>query len=998
MYKSTRWGFVFTALIVAGCIYAINNIKFQYGIDLQGGTELSYQLNLETADTTAGTGNVANVVKDMISARLDAYGLKGPLIATQGKDRIIVQLPGVGDADSVALLKQQVEDTGTLDFMLIAPDENTGKLGRLRRAVNDYNSQLREYETLRLEDVSATPPKKPQEISDLEKEHKVFQGKLRDFVDGTISEAPEEPEWIIYPRVDSDRSKETLKFIAQAGSFSVLHYENEYKVSGRLLKSARTGKDDNFADCIHFEFDSQGSTQFGDLTRSNTGRLLAIVLDGRIMQSATIQEQINGRGRITGDFSYEQVESVVNILQGGSLPAKPELISENTVGSMLGQESIRSGVQAMLAGLAVVIVFMLIYYLWGGFVATIALILNLVIIMAYVLVFRQTLTFPGIAGVLLTIGMAVDANILIFERVREELRKGKSIEAALGTGYQRAFWVIFDTNLTTLITGIVLFEFGTGPIKGFAITLIAGILASFFTAVFVTRLVLSLFYKMKALKSFPMLNLIGVPRVDFQSHRKPFITLSALVILGSLVLLIARGKENYGIDFTGGSKITMNLASSVKKTQLEDWIVAQGEADPAVKAQFRDYSIQTIDSEDGDGAAKSFSLLVRGAKDEAPGVDGQQQEGVRSQEQRVREVLEDILKKNQTSAMPLLLPNPFPMTEWVGEGEQRLQMTVNLLDFRPPDTQRPREEVLKEYLNNHFNETFRDFVQGSAEEGAFQGIEVTDLTPAAASAPGVLTYSLSTNAYQPPPEGLESLKSSPRQSEVEEAVRTFFRGQSTELQNLQVTGTSGIVELSEPFPQVVTIGGRVASNLQTQGLIAFFIAIVAIIFYLSLRFEFAFGLAAILALVHDVLITIGIMSITDSLVGGYVSLKINLPEVAALLTIIGYSVNDTIVVFDRIRENLKAGNKRLNFTDLANMSINQTLARTVWTSGTTLVVVLMLLAFGGESIKGFAFAFAIGLVTGTYSSIFVATPALIWLRARAEARRERVKLEAQATA
>ena len=268
MYKSTRWGFVFTALIVAGCIYAINNIKFQYGIDLQGGTELSYQLNLETADTTAGTGNVANVVKDMISVRLDAYGLKGPLIATQGKDRIIVQLPGVGDADSVALLKQQVEDTGTLDFMLIAPDENTGKLGRLRRAVNDYNSQLREYETRRLEDLSATPPKKPQEISDLEKEHKEFQGKLRDFVDGEISEAPEEPEWIIYPRVDSERSKETLKFTAEAGSFSVLHYENEYKVSGRLLKKAGTDIDENFTDCISFEFDSLGAVTSRDPTRA----------------------------------------------------------------------------------------------------------------------------------------------------------------------------------------------------------------------------------------------------------------------------------------------------------------------------------------------------------------------------------------------------------------------------------------------------------------------------------------------------------------------------------------------------------------------------------------------------------------------------------------------------------------------------------------------------------------------------------------------------------
>ena len=391
---------------------------------------------------------------------------------------------------------------------------------------------------------------------------------------------------------------------------------------------------------------------------------------------------------------------------------------------------------------------------------------------------------------------------------------------------------------------------------------------------------------------------------------------------------------------------------------------------------------------------------MRGAEDRAQPAEGEPEAaGAAQTQERVRQVLADLLAENQTAERPLVLPDPFPRHAWTGDDDKRLEMTINLLQFNPADAQRAPEDVLKEYLNKHLKETFFEFVQADlTDPAAFQGIQVADLTKSPNARPGVLSYDLTTTSFRPPLEGLEGLASAPRLTEVSEAVRAFFRGDARVLQDIQsqIAGNTTLIELSEPFPQVVTIGGRVASNLQRQGIIAFFIAIIAIIFYLSLRFEFSFGLAAIVALVHDVCITVGIMALTDALLGDYISLKINLPEIAALLTIIGYSVNDTIVVFDRIRENLNAGMRRLTFIDLANMSINQTLARTVWTSGTTLVVVLMLLTFGGESIKGFAFAFAIGLVAGTYSSVFVATPALIYFRNRGQQRRERIKEEAKA--
>ncbi|MBI4584025.1 MAG: protein translocase subunit SecD [Planctomycetes bacterium] len=1010
MYKKTGWGFAITALILGLAIYTWFAVKPQLGIDLQGGTELIYQLDLKNLEYSADTAHLAETVKDLVAGRLDGLGLKEIFIATQGSDRIVVQLPGA-DSQTIENYRRQIEEAGNLDFMLVAADETQGRLGLIQEAVRKYNQEDKAYWDQRERDpaVFPKPPEKPEALRKLDEELAQYRQALRDWNDQVAKASAEErekilnakpapPEWVVYPHVEiKDMPGGGRKLTHTPGRYTVLNFSDNYKVSGKYLSRAYETMDNIGRPAIGFEFSPFGANLFSDLTGGNIKRYLAIVLDGRLVQSPVINSRIAGRGIIEGDFNHKDVEGVVNILRGGSLPTKPLLVSESTIGSLLGQESVRQGAVAVISGLIAVFIFMVVYYWIGGMIANAALFMNIVLIMAYVLVFRQTLTFPGIAGILLTIGMAVDANILIFERVREELAKGKSLPAALGTGYQRAFWVIFDSNLTTILSAVVLFEFGTGPVKGFAVTLIAGILASFFTAVYVTRLIFSFLLNIKVLKSLRMLHLIKTPRVDYIGHQKKFIGLSLAVIGATWALfVIPRGLENYGIDFTGGTKVTMSLSRTINKTELDQAIDGlQGDE----RALFTDYSLQTLYAK-APGVASEFILTTRSrklARVASAQEAGKESAGLKAVEVAetvdqdyilVRRTLEKILKERQ-----LILPDPYPKLEWVASGtEKQLQMELNLIFVHSDLADNP--DRLKELLNRHLQEAFRPSEN-------FKGIQVAELKHVdqtvlePASGRKITRYALTTTGYQPPEPTAEAA-GIPRPLEVEDAVKKFFKGESAALRETLRGGR--YLSVSDPFPEVLTIGPRVASNLQAKAIIAMFISIVAIVFYLALRFEFTYGLGAITALIHDVFITIGIFAMTDLFFGDLLSFKINLPEIASIMTVIGFSVNDTIVIFDRIRENLTLGRKWSSFEDLVNASVNQTLSRTIWTSGTAILVTLTLLTFGGESIKGFAFIFTVGVITGTYSSVFIASPVMIYLRKRAALRRERLAQLAAATA
>lgn len=1085
MYKKTGWGFALVALVIAGALYSISQIDVKLGIDLQGGTELVYQLDVGAqAPTSSGTpgGEIAETVKTIIQQRLDSYGLKELSIATQGYDRLVIQIPGVSDVPGI---KKQIEEAGIMEFMLEAPSSATpgSRLAKLQAEVRQYNqAESTWYEKFEADPNDAslltTKPQKGPEWQKLDAEVQAYKRAMRDYeaqrnrlrAEGRLSEAaqlvrPAAPPYNIYPtqELKKEGSTGTLRSHVRPGSYTIVQYEDQYRVDGSLLSTAYRTTDDRLNPAIGFEFNPQGAALFGDLTGNNLDRNLTIVLDNKIIQNANIESRISNRGMISSGsdrFEESYVSSVVNLLRGGSLPTEPLLISESTIGSMISKEAITTGLSAIFVALAIVLVFMLIYYMFGGVVAVIALSLNLVLIWAYVAVFRQTLTLPGIAGVILTIGMAVDANILIFEHVREEINKGKALAAALAAGYKRAFWVIFDSNLTTLITGVILFQFGTGPIKGFAITLIAGIIASFFTAVFVTRLVISFLLNLGVLKNFPMMNLVGVPKIRFQNKRKAFLTLSVGLILASWAIVFYRGEENYGVDFLGGSKITVQSARPISQGDLEKMIQAKKDESAVNQALLNDVLIQSLGSPVQGSLYTRFSVLVRSSElprvadaqesgepaapaptsDPAPTpVPGPTPEGPEEPEggeeptavlsetarslqaareresqesanqERVRELLTEILRENG-----LLLEEPFPPVDpasserrgrWIsaapaGPGEA-FQIRANLLDLGSADPAKDGRQALEDLLNAHLAVEFpaQQPVEGVVIPNPFPGISATVQTvetktlPGSEGVPGrvLTTVEIQTTGYIEPSSELSKVSATPTHAEVETSILKFFRGEADVFETVARN-----FNLSEPFPEIVTIGSRVANNLHQQAFVAFFLAVIAIIFYLSLRFELAFGLGAITALIHDVLVAVGILALTDFIFGKTLSFKINLPEVAALLTIIGYSVNDTIVVFDRIRENLRESARTDDFEALVDKSINQTLSRTIWTSITTMIVILALLIFGGESVRGFAFTFAVGLITGTYSSIFVASPALMYFRKRAQARRERIKAEAAA--
>ncbi|MBU0478643.1 protein translocase subunit SecD [bacterium] len=555
---------------------------------------------------------------------------------------------------------------------------------------------------------------------------------------------------------------------------------------GELLTNAYVTYGQMNQSIVAIKFNRKGSKAFARLTGSHIGERLATSLDGKLRLVATIQDRIIGEGQITG-VSAQEAPDLANVLKSGALPAQVEILEERTVGPSLGADSIRKGIRAGILGLIVVFCFVMIYYMFLGLIAGVALCLNLVIIMAALASFSATLTLPGIAAIILTIGMAVDANVLIFERIREELSSGKTIRASIGSGYQKAFRTIVDANVTTLIAAVVLYQFGTGPIRGFAVTLTLGILASMFTAIVVTRVILDLFCRRRSFVSIKMLQLFHKPNLDFVNKRFIALGLSLILILVGMTGFFIKGEENFGIDFTGGKLIQLRFIPSV-----------------------------------------SIGAIRRVLKNVGLGKSVIQQFGSEN----------DLIIK-----MPL---------------------------------------EVKDNITNLLRNSFKD-------------IDITE--------------------------------------------------ERTEM-----------------------VGAQVGRDLRNQAVLAIIFAMIGILAYVTWRFELRFAIGAILALAHDVLITMGAFAIMGK--------EITLPIVAALLTIVGYSLNDTIVVFDRIRDNVRFM-KKSNEKEIINASINQTLSRTVLTSVTTLFVVVSLFYLGGEVIHDFAFALIVGIIVGTYSSIYIASPTLL---------------------
>ena len=813
---------------------------------------------------------------------------------------------------------------------------------------------------------------------------------------------------------------------------------------------------------VGFNMGPRGADALVRITRPNIGRPMAILLDGGVINTPTLQAALSNRGIITGQFSPEYVDFLVRTLNSGSLDAQlgdyPILIK--TTGPQLGADNLQSGVTAAVLALVLVAVFMAFYYFFAGFVATVALGANMLIILGIMAMIQATFTLPGIAGIVLTIGMAVDANVLIFERIREEAREGADLGTAIRLGFDKALSTIVDANLTTFITAVVLFYTATAEIKGFATTLMCGILATMFTSLILSRILIDGYHRLLKAKSLPMLPTavpaIGralSPNVNWISKRFGFFTISVILMGAGIGMVFARGENMLDIEFRSGTQVTFNVDYDLagREQTPSDAIpvdVPEDVDEPLVPIEEVRARLQLLPAaaagEDFPGGVEetaprraAFERLEtamgnyreRYAEEQAafeetgdpaddPGelVDPTQladaqvvTQGVTAGSYASGFSISTLVQDPQfvssmvKAAYSDLLDEPprvrfegieeerlvaapvYPITEVDEEGNAILGRSINrptvtntvndflggvaivLDDFAPLTT--------VETVERRIERTLR---QPPFDELGYRPFEVIGVDPAGQNEAGEQLYASAAVVFH---DGSTNYVENPGAFDLPD-------GLAAQMWDLVRDAMQRDVSLES----VASFSAQVSETMRQRAMVAMALSLLAVVAYIWFRFgSIRYGLAAIAALVHDVSIALGLLAISgwlyDNAVGHALLLtdfKIDLAIVAAMLTIVGYSLNDTIVVFDRIREN--RGKLAFATPEIINRSINQTISRTVLTSGTTLLAVALLYTFGGPGVHGFAFAMIIGVLVGTYSSIAIASPALlVGVRDKAEA-------------
>ncbi len=791
-----------------------NAIKL--GLDLQGGTHLVLEADLSDVPSEKHKKAVASAIR-VIRNRIDQFGVTEPIIQQAAGNRIIIELPGLRD---ISRAKKLIGETALLEFKLLkSADDLSPVLSKIDRFLAQTDTTAEEEETVEFfRETTKTRP---------------FQSLLVKY--GHLIGVPTENIYKVKAILARPEVQELIPADAQfllghqpegppeQQVYPLYYVKSQPEMTGAMVGDARatigTGQYEG-QPVVEFSTTSEGVRLFSRLTGANIGKRMAIVLDGKVHTAPEILDKIgNGRSIITGSGTLEEATDLAIVLRTGALPAPLNIIEERTIGPSLGSDSIRTGLRAGIIGFLIVIAFMIFYYGAAGLIADLALVLNLVLILGVLAGFHATLTLPGMAGLILTIGMAIDANVLIFERIREELRAGKTVRVAIDNGYTRAFRTILDANITTLIAALVLYYFGTGPIRGFALTLSIGILASMFTAIVVTRVIFELITGRgaKRLNIGKFAPFVGT-RFRFIDRRRAVLLGSGVAILVGLSSLALHKGPNLGLDFTGGTLLGIHFRTPIPVEEIRESLA---------EVQLEERTVDLRESEIKEWGDPN-DVLIR-----------------------------------------------------VGEREAGTEIA--------------------EAIKGTLKQSFKTELSGKEEEWLL------------------------------------------RQEKV---------------------------------------GPKIGSELKGKAIKAMVIALLGMLIYVAIRFEFKFGVAAVVALFHDVLITMGIFSLLNR--------EFSLTIVAALLTIVGYSLNDTIVVSDRIREGLKLY-KRERYPDIINRCINETLGRTMITSLTTILVVLSLFLFGGEVIHDFSFALLIGVVVGTYSSIYIVSPILVEWQAKVE-RKKQAKL------
>lgn len=830
MLHFTRWKTILIWLtVIAGVLFAAPNLFSQstlamlpdwlpkkqmtLGLDLQGGSHILLQLDrqdLAEERLESARDQIRTALRD---ARIGYTGLTG----TDNSVQVRIRETGDAEAAKTALLAltQPISTglftTGTVSEMEIDEPEP----GLLRYTLTGAGLDFRVASALtqsievvgrRVNELGTTEPLIQRQGTDrilVQVPGLQDPERLKDILGQTAQ--------LTFQMVDQSMPvEEAVNGRPPAGS-TVLQstdeppfpylIENRVIVSGENLSGAQATFDSRTNEpVVSFQFNNNGATRFGQATQANVGRPFAIILDDKVISAPVINEPIlGGSGQISGGFSAESANDLAVLLRAGALPADLTIVEERTVGPSLGADSIEAGQFASIIAGILVVGFMLFAYGRLGVIANIALIANVSLIIAVLSVLGATLTLPGIAGIVLTMGMAVDSNVIIFERVREENRLGRSIVQSMDSGFKQALATVVDANVTTLIAAVILFFLGSGPIKGFAVTLAIGIVTTVFTAFTLTRWLVAIWLRTQRPKVMPQGVMRLVPddtRVSFMSWRKYAFSLSIFLSIAAAFLFFTVNM-NYGIDFRGGSSIEVQARGP--------------QADPG-----------------------------------------------------------DI--RDRLGALDL--------------GEVQVQEFGSERDV---------------------------LIRIGTQEGG----------------------------------------DTAEQSAVEQ-VR-------------------GALEADYEFRRVEVVGPTVSSELAFNGTMGVLASLFAMLVYIWIRFEWQFALGAIISTFHDVILMVGFYVVAG--------IEFNLTSIAAILTIVGYSINDTVVVYDRVRENLRRY-KKMPIAELLDLSMNQTLARTVLTGVTTLFALAALSLFGGEVIQSFTIAMIFGILAGTYSSIFVAGPLLILFKLR----------------
>jgi SecD/SecF fusion protein len=687
----------------------------------------SFLIRLKGGDKQVTKGMLDQAV-EVIRKRVDYFGGGEPIISPVGSDRILVQIPGL-DPAKIQEARDQLSRVAKLEFRMVYPDN-----GDRLRAIDAGKEVIPPDYRIEVYKVAAEENEKPRE------------------------------------------ERLLVKKKADLGGEHVSHASAGYGNEGWEVK---------------LDFDTEGAKRFGDITAANVGHRFAIVLDGVIQSAPVIKTAIYGGNAVIsgGRMGEPEARGLASVLEN-PLQTPVSIEEERSVSPTLGLDSIRASILAGLVGLAITLVCVAVYYKIPALIANLALIINLILLVGALTMFHFVLTLPGIAGIILTIGLSVDANVLIYERLREEMALGKSLKVALNTAYEKAFSSIFDANVTTLITAAILFWKASGPVKGFAISLSLGILASLFTALIVGRNCLGWFVDTGRLKRISMLHLISARNINFLGKGFIACMCSLALLLAGAAAFYKRGERNFGVDFRGGDLITLSAPGKIDIGQVRGALKPIGLADASIQ------------------------------------------------------------ESTQVGRSYITIRTPLNTSDKV---EKQVMQTLPSSGFR---------------------------VEGSERVGAL-------------------------------------------------------------------------------------VGGELAKN----SLIALGLGILGILIFVTFRFELAFAVGAIVALLHDVLMTVGMFSLLGR--------ELTLTMIGAVLTIAGYSINDTIVVYDRIREGLASG-RRGTIEEIMNSSINQTLSRTILTSTVTLIPILCLFFFGGAVLRDFSLAIIIGVIVGTYSSIFIASPIVLW--------------------